>query len=188
VTPEERERHEILERVQTYVREVGIAGIGIERVARWLEIPESRLREYFETDSDLVMELVALNRVRLREGFTRLAADRALSDGEVRRKMWNVYVAAADDSRLFFEAYALALHDDYYGPFLHGIKDWLDLIVESVVARGIPHERAAAYAKLSLAVYRGAMLDYVLTGDRARVEAAMELWFATAERIMGSLS
>ena len=185
---EERERLEILERAQAYVRERGVAGIGIEPVARWLGRPASDLREFFETDHDLIMALVALNRVRLREGYARLTGDAALSEREVRRKMWDVYAASVDDSRPFFEAYALAMHDDQYGPFLHGIKDWLNLIVESLNRRGFPGEHAAAFATLLLAAYRGAMLDYSLTRDAQRVEAAIELCFDMLERIEATSS
>ena len=188
MTREERERLDLLERAQAYVRERGVAGIGIERLAQWLGRSPVYLRQFFETDHDLVTALVALNRVRLREGYARLTGDAALSEREIRRKMWDVYAESADDARPFFETYALAMSDDFYGPFLHGIKDWLDLMLESLKQRGFPREHAAAFATLMLAAYRGAMLDYSLTRDAERVEAAMELWFDMAERIEKNLS
>ena len=41
----------------------------------------------------------------------------------------------------------------------------------------MPRARASSFATLTLAAYRGAMLDYCVTRDRARVNAAMDIWF-----------
>lgn len=183
MTPEERERDELLVQAGRYLKERGVSGFGIEPFAQWLGRPAPELHAYFENDADLVLALVARNRVQLREGFMRLMGDGVIEQRELRRKMWQLYLDAADDSALFFEAYGLALHDSFYGPFLHGINDWLDLIAEAAVRRGTPQGKATALATLSLAVYRGAMLDYLVTRDRARINAAMEMWFELADRI-----
>ena len=183
MTPEERERDELLAQASQYLKERGVAGFGIAPFADWLRRPAADLRAYFDSDEDLVLALVARNRVRLREGFVRLAGGGTLEDRDLRRKMWKLYLDAADDSSLFFEAYGLALHDSFYGPFVHGINDWLGLIAETMVKRGTAQGKATAFATLSLAVYRGAMLDYLVTRDRARVNAAMEMWFDLADRI-----
>ena len=69
--------------------------------------------------------------------------------------------------RLFFEAYGLALrHPDRYSDFIdHAIHDWL-------------HEPLAAIddlsATLAIATVTGLVLDLLTTGDRTRVEGAME--------------
>ena len=132
MTPEEIERERLLDRIAGYVREAGIAGLHVDRVAAWLKMPVAQFSEYFANDRDLISALVARNRLRLREGFARLDADSSLSNREVRERMWHVYLDAADDSELFFEAYGLALHDQTYGAFLHGVNDWLDLMIESL--------------------------------------------------------
>lgn len=183
VTPEERERDDLLDRIPAYAREHGLAGLSVERVAAWLGRAPDDLYQFFPTDTDLLTALVARNRVRLRDGFARLDADPSADDRVMRRRMWHAYLEAADDSELFFEAYGLALHDEHYGAFLHGVNDWLELIVESMVRRGVSSAQASAFATLTLAAYRGAMLDYCVTRDRARVSAAMEMWFDIADRI-----
>ncbi len=183
MSDEQIARDLLLDRIGAFVRERGISGVRLERVAAALGVPLGTLSEYFESERDLMTALVARNRVRLRESFARLDGDTSTSERDLRRKMWKVYLDAADDSTLFFEAYGLALNDDDYGAFLHGVNDWLDLLAESLERRGVAPERAAARATLTLAAYRGAMLDYCVTRDRARVNAAMELWFDIADRI-----
>lgn len=181
MTPEDIGRERLLDRIALYAREEGIAGLQVARVAAWLKMPFAELGEYFASDRDLIAALVARNRTRLRDGFAKLDADETLSDRERRKGMWQTYLDAADDSELFFEAYGLALHDQTYGAFLHGVNDWLNLMVESLCRRGMPRAKATAFATLTLAAYRGALLDYCVTRDRARVNAAMEIWFSLAE-------
>lgn len=185
MTPEEAGRERLLERIPSYVRERGIQGLRVDLVAAWLEMPIEQFRDYFESDADLISALVARNRLKLRDGYARMDADATLSQRERRKLMWDVYLGAAPDQELFFEAYGLAMHDETYGAFLHGVNDWLYLMLETLVRYGMSRSRATAFATLTLAVYRGAMLDYCSTHDRARVNAAMQRWFDFADRFDG---
>ncbi|MEU6217679.1 hypothetical protein ABZ845_09180 [Streptomyces sp. NPDC047022] len=75
----------------------------------------------------------------------------------------------------FFEAYGYAVRDPQrYPEFLNGIvHDWLTLIGDHLVAVGaVGREHASAVATLSLAAFRGLLLDLVATGDRERTTAA----------------
>jgi AcrR family transcriptional regulator len=181
MTPEERERDALLERIAAHVETTGLAGLSLDRLAKALRVPLPTLTSFFETKKELVVALIARNRIRLRERYAQLARDPALSDREFGRAMWAFYVESAGDSRLFFEAYGLALHDELYGEFMVGIDDWLQLMSDNLVLRGSSPEWASARASLSLAVFRGAMLDYCATGDRIRLDSAMELWFDLAD-------
>ena len=69
--------------------------------------------------------------------------------------------------RLFFEAYGLALrHPDRYSDFLnHAVRDWLDEPLAAV---------DDISATLAIATVTGLLLDLLTTGDRFRVEVAME--------------
>lgn len=177
-TAELRERDDLLDRLHAHVDQIGLCGLTIDNAADALGLPADTLEDFFPTKEDLIAALIARNRVRLRTKFASL--DRSMSADEFRRAMWGFYLETASESRLFFEAYGLALHDEHYGDFLHGINDWLGLLTESLARRGVPGDRAEAFATLSLGVYRGAMMDYCATEDRARVNAAMELWFKAA--------
>lgn len=178
-TSELRERDALLDSIGTYVERHGITTVTLETLAETLGISKARLEQFFHSKTELIVALIARNRIKLRTKFAKLDASTLGTDG-FRRAMWDFYVDTASASRLFFEVYGLALADEHYGEFLHGINDWLGLLKETLTRRGVPNDRAEAFATLTLAVYRGAMMDLLATGDRSRVNAAMELWFKAA--------
>jgi AcrR family transcriptional regulator len=177
-TAELRERDDLLDRLRPYVDEVGLCALTLENASVALGLPSDALHDFFPTKEDLIAALISRNRIQLRSKFATLGS--SMSADEFRRAMWDFYRNTASESRLFFEAYGLALHDEHYSDFLHGINDWLGLLKEALLRRGVPPDRAEAFATLTLAVYRGAMMDYCATEERARVNAAMELWFEAA--------
>jgi AcrR family transcriptional regulator len=79
--------------------------------------------------------------------------------------------------RLFFECYARAARREQpYVDLLPGlVDDWLDAFVPAD-ATGLAADRARADARLSLALFRGLLLDLVGTEDRAGVDAAFEVY------------
>jgi len=179
-TAELRERDALLDRLSGFIEKEGIRNFSPESAAREIGVDVERLAEFFPTNTELIVALIARNRINLRKQFVEL--DRSVgSYDQFQRIMWNLYVENANASRLFFETYAIALFDEHYGDFLHGVNDWLNLLKESLHRRGIPDDRAEAIATLTLTVYRGAMMDLLATGERARVNAAMELWFKTVQ-------
>ena len=54
------------------------------------------------------------------------------------------------------------------------VSTWLDALTAMWTTRGVPGPEARAQASLDLAVARGLLHDLLLTGDRERVDAAME--------------
>jgi AcrR family transcriptional regulator len=176
--PELQRRDALIDALRTHVERVGVAALTMESAAGAAGISVAELSEYFDSKEDLVVALIARNRIRLRERFAQLQRQAIAERADLRRVMWDFYLETVDDSRLFFEAYGLALHDERYRAFATGVDDWITLLTAAAEERGLPRQRAAALATLTLAVYRGAMLDFCATGDRARVSAAMELWFA----------
>ncbi|UOZ06288.1 TetR/AcrR family transcriptional regulator [Amycolatopsis sp. WQ 127309] len=88
------------------------------------------------------------------------------------------------NEKLFFQLYGQALGGTPGTTgFLNGVvDDWLGPI-EALLARyGVPEADRPAHARLSLAVTRGLLLDLVTTGDRAAVDAAMELFLARYQK------
>jgi hypothetical protein len=61
------------------------------------------------------------------------------------------------------------------------IRAWEQPLTELFTRTGLDAEPARTHARLGLAVTRGLGLDLLMTGERAQVEAAMEL-FATMIR------
>ena len=52
---------------------------------------------------------------------------------------------------------------------------WIDPLAALYVRQGIDPEQAPVHARLGLAAARGLLLDLLVTGDRAAVDAAMDL-------------
>jgi len=117
-----------------------------------------------------------------------LAPDPSVRIDEAMRTWWRHISDPAlwPTERLFFEMYGQALQGR--GPtaaLLDGVVDsWAARAAAIAESYGLPPEEATAYARLSVAVTRGLLLDLLATGDRAAVDAAMEKWIAlSAARI-----
>jgi hypothetical protein len=80
---------------------------------------------------------------------------------------WAERVLATPLLRLFFESYGLALRrPDRYSEFLeHSIHDWIDEPLSAI---------DDISATLAIATVTGLLLDLLTTGDRVRIEDAME--------------
>lgn len=181
-TSELRERDALLERLSDFIQKEGIRNFSLAAAADTIGVDIDKLTEYFPTVTELIVALIARNRILLRKQF--LEVDRSIeSYDEFQRVMWKFYAENINASRLFFETYAIALFDEHYGEFLAGVNDWVNLLKESLKRRGVPDDRADRLATLTLAVYRGAMMDLLATGDRPRVNATMELWFKNVGRL-----
>jgi len=122
------------------------------------------LLHHFGTKERLVEELLSRVRDRLR------ALGRSAEAGTRRSGLGAVWTWVSDPDqgplmRLFFEAYGLALrHPDRYSDFLnHTVRDWLDEPLADDIS-----------ATLAIAAVTGLLLDLLTTGDRVRVEDAME--------------
>lgn len=80
--------------------------------------------------------------------------------------------------KLFFETYALALRKPEAFPgFLDGaVEDWLTFLSDPICNGGASREQARTIATITLAMFRGFMLDYAATGDHERIGRAIDLW------------
>ncbi len=178
---ESSEREALLDRVRAIVDERGITSLALDDFSQALSMPLERLREFFDSKEDLVLALFARSRIAQRRAFAAIDADAKASRIERARAVWQFFVDSESDSRLMFEAFAMGLRDPQYLAFLHGVDDWIALSEAALVRAGYPRERALAMATLALAVHRGAMMDLCATGERERVDAAMELWLRAAD-------
>ncbi|MBV8728029.1 MAG: hypothetical protein JO233_09590, partial [Candidatus Eremiobacteraeota bacterium] len=114
-----------------------------------------------------------------REIFTKIKADN-VGSRKACRAIWDVMSAPSSMSafRLFFEVYGLALQDrKRFAAFLKRVvQDWLSFISEPLQKQGWRRREAEAFATVLIAGYRGFMLDLCATGDRERINAAVDLW------------
>jgi AcrR family transcriptional regulator len=170
-------RTEIVEAAYAYVLDAGLAGASLRPIAEAVGSSTGVLRFLFGSKEGLVAAV--LERARADE----LAALAAVPDDAdlptVTRTVWRWLSAPAHRGvlRLWVESYAASLQDDA-GPWAGfadaTVRDWL-----AVLARAQPTAfRATAAGRAQrtavLAVLRGAMLDLLATGDRARTTRAVE--------------
>ena len=96
------------------------------------------------------------------------------------RRMWADVAdpALGGFERLFFALYGRALQgDEPAGPLLEDdLESWLEANVAVARSVGVPADVARVHARLGLAVTRGLLLDLLATGDRAGVDAALEVF------------
>jgi AcrR family transcriptional regulator len=169
-------RASLLDKAVDYVLSHGAGDLTLRPLARVLKTSARMLVYHFGSRKGLMREI--LSRMRELEE-ARIAG--WFQSGEKPRTMpeflswyWKRLSAprARPAVRLIFELYALALRNPRAYPGVLGdpLAYWHKLTKEA----GIPAKPDGVEATLLLAATRGLLLDLCATGDRARVERAME--------------
>ena len=182
--PTTRER--ILNAVVEQLVQSGLAGTGIRELASAAGVSHRTLLYHFGTRDALVLEALRVLRDRqfvLVTDAHSFPTTRPILSDAVRGVWKNI---SADESsdwfKLFFEAYVASLRQpEAYAEFLDGVVHrWISLI-EHLFDVDRPELAEDDSATLLLATLRGLHLDLLATGDRTRVERALE----TLIRLLG---
>lgn len=181
-SPSAREA-ELLELAYAYVLEHGISDLSLRPLAAAIGSSPRVLLFLFGSKEELVRRLLA----RAREDELSWLRDHDPSDlGGTLGLVW-AWLSDPDHAgllRLWTEAYARSLTDPSgpWGDFARTtVEDWLRLLASAQppalrrTARGRDQRTAA------LAILRGAMLDLLATGDRHRVDRAVDAAIAALE-------
>jgi AcrR family transcriptional regulator len=173
---QEPRRRELLDAAMAYVMENGLDGLSIRPLSAALGIGHRTLLYYFGSKEQLIAEIFGAFRAHDRHVLEVNSA--VLASTEPRDAIEAVWEVMSDPEqtaywRFFFEAYGYAVREpERYRAFLDGIvHDWLALIRDQFLAAGVDAERAPAAATLTLAAFRGLLLDLVATGDHERTTA-----------------
>ena len=161
-----RRRQQLLDGSVDYVLAHGISDLSLRPLAAALGTQAPVLLHHFGSKEHLVVEILGSLRDRLRSlGRSAEAEEHRSGLGTV--WAWVSHPDQAPLMRLFFEAYGLALrHPDRYPEFLeHAVHDWLDEPLAAI---------DDVSATLAIATVTGLVLDLLTTGDRVRIEDAME--------------
>jgi AcrR family transcriptional regulator len=164
-------RAQLLDASVAYVREHGLAGLTLRRLAESIGTSHRMLIYHFGSKEGLLVAVVEAVEAEERR---RLAdVDRRFDDpADALRAVWSEVSSAEHDraERLFFELYGQALQGvapaDGLLPGL--VHDWLE------GASGPARDEM----RMMLAVVRGLLLDLLGTGERAEVDAAFERFVA----------
>jgi AcrR family transcriptional regulator len=174
-------RQALLDAAVEYCIAHGVSDLSLRPLATALGTQAPVLLHHFGTKEQLVSAVLNRVRDRLR------SRGRETEAATPRAGLLAVWAWASDPEqepflRLFFECYGLALrHPDRYRDFLDGVvADWLATPMAAV---------DDVSATIAMAIIRGLLLDLLTTGDRDRVEAAMQravaLMRAHADGAMG---
>ena len=177
---DEARRNRLLERAADYLMENGLADLSLRPLAAAIGSSPRVLLYFYGSKEQLVAEALRRARARQRSLFEAMRGDVPSSPGEYCRAIWRAMSAPKmlPVFKLFFEVYALALRDPKRFPgFLErAVSDWIAYIEDPLVQAGFPPSESKAWATIVIATYRGFLLDLCATGDRARVDRAVEMW------------
>jgi len=173
-------RAELLDRVAAYVLERGFADLSLRPLAEAVESSPRMLLYHFGSKEGMVTAVLRSIRQRQLSVFDRLRRSELTTPAAVCKAAW-AYMSQPNLEpmlKLFFETYALALRKPEAFPgFLEGaVEDWLTFLSDPFCAGGVDPRRARTMATITLAMFRGFMLDYAATGDRERIGRAIDLW------------
>ena len=185
-TVDEALRADLLERVVEYVWRNGISDLQLRPLAKAVGSSPRGLLYHFGSKERLIVAVLQSSGQRQREMFEELPRETE-SYAKTIRAAWAVLSAPGSEGlfRLFFEVYGLALQDRKRFPgFLErAVEMWLAYLEAPALRDGYTPKDARAIATLTLAGFRGFLLDLCTTGDRKRLARAVELWIVTLDAI-----
>jgi AcrR family transcriptional regulator len=181
-------RDRLLAAAVEYVLANGVSGLTLRALADAVGTSHRMLIYHFGSKEGLLVAVIRTVEASQREFFAQLAAGNPLlSAGDGIRQMWRHFTdpSLGPHERLFFELYGQALQGR---PGTAGLLDdivdaWVEPVASYAIERGVPAETARADARLGIAVTRGLLLDWLATGNREAVGAALERYIAQYEAV-----
>ena len=180
-------RLRLLDAALDYVAAHGIAHLSLRPLAQSLGVSPAILLYHFQSKEGLVVELLKRAGDRQRILFERLGDNEHRAAEDVCRRAWRVLSdpGAQPLFRLFFEVYGLALQDRmrFPGFFPDAVSNWLRFLEAPALREGASKTEARKRATIILAGFRGFLLDLCATGERKRIDGAVEAWIASLASI-----
>jgi AcrR family transcriptional regulator len=181
-------RGEIVAAAADYVTQHGL-NLPLRSLASGIGISHATLVHHFGSKDALIAEV--LSELRARHRLLIVAESERSGDappGALLERGWQRLTTPSYRPywRLFFHIYGLALVEpEQFERFLGGVvSDWLEVMEETLERYGMEEERARPLATLVLGAFRGVLLDWLVTGDRARGRRAIA---SLAEHVNRSL-
>jgi AcrR family transcriptional regulator len=170
-------RDRLLAAAVDHVLEHGLSDLSLRELAAAIGTSHRMLLYHFGSKEALIVAVIRTVEDAQRDAFA--ALDTAgYSPAEAMRAMWRRFTdpALGPHERLFFETYGQALQGRPGAvEILDRVVDaWVEPAVAYSVAHGADPATALADARLTVAVVRGLLLDWLATEDKAAVDAAFE--------------
>jgi AcrR family transcriptional regulator len=190
-TADESRPAELMDAIVGYLVKNGVAELSLRPLAKAVGSSPRVLLYYFGSKEELVVKALARLRERQRAVFGGMRQAKYEQPSDACRAIWKQMSAPQSEVlfRFFFETYALALrHPRRFGDFLNdAVEDWLEFVAEPLIRKGRTRSEARAFSTIVLAGFRGFMLDYCASRDRARVDQAVDLWLRSLDTISPKL-
>ena len=171
-------RAELLAGAVEYILENGVAELTLRPLAKALGVTHATLLRHFGTKERLVTEVITAIRVDMLDKLGASVGDiAAVPPARSMRTVWRQLCEPTERRQfvLLFELVAMqAREPDRFGPLATVlIADFLQPIETSLRSLGLSRTEARDIATGFLAQLRGLQLDLAVSGDRRRVNAAM---------------
>jgi AcrR family transcriptional regulator len=175
----------LLDAAVAHILEHGLTDLSLRELAAAIGTSHRMLLYHFGSREGLVVAVIQTVEAAQRAAFADLDTAE-LSPADAMRAMWRRFTDPdlGPHERLFFEIYGQALQGRPGAvALLDGIIDtWVEPAAAYAIERGAAPDTARAEARLSVAVVRGLLLDWLATGDRAAVDTAFERFVTLTTR------
>jgi AcrR family transcriptional regulator len=178
---------ELLDQIVAYIAKHGVTELSLRPLAKAVRSSPRVLLYYFGSKEQLIAKAIKRMRERQRATFGKMREARYEQPSDACRAIWKQMSAPESLAafRLSLETFAMALrHPESYSDFLNSsVEDWLQFLSAPLVRKGVSESEARAFATVVIAGFRGFLLDYCASGDRERVDQAVEMWLGTLNTI-----
>lgn len=178
--PRQDARDALLRKATAHIADRGLTDLSLRELAAAIGTSHRMLIHHFGSKEGLWVEVIRAVEAHQRAGLPEHLPDPVADPAGAMRAWWRHISDPSlwPNERLFFEIYGQALQGrPGTTELLDGIVDsWLEPGTRLYAALGVDAPAAQARARLSIAVTRGLLLDLLATGERERVDAAMEQW------------
>ncbi len=182
-------RARLLDAAVDHILAHGLSDLSLRELATAIGTSHRMLIYHFGSKAGLIVAVIQTVEDAQRDAFAALDTE-ALSPADTLRAMWRRFTdpALGPHERLFFEIYGQALQGRPGAvDLLDGIiENWVEPSAAYAIEHGVAPDLARTEARLSVAVIRGLLLDWLATGDHEGVNAAFERYVAISCRAPGS--
>jgi AcrR family transcriptional regulator len=178
---------ELLDHIADYLAANGVAELSLRPLAKAVGSSPRVLLYYFGSKEELMVKALGRLRERQRVTYEHMKSLPYQTPSEACRAIW-WHMSAPENVRLFgisLETFAMGLRQpERFAEYLRAtVEDWLGFLSAPLIRNGSSEFEARAHATVVLAGFRGFLLDYCASHDRARLDRAVELWLNALDTI-----
>lgn len=169
--PDPRIKAELLENIANYILQHGLQDFSLRSLAAALGTTARMLLYHFNSKENLIVEVLLYGQQQQQAVFTNLLSTQA-SPSQALRALWQHFISKemAPLIRLTLELEVMSMQGktEYQQFAQETLRGWISLVSAQMAGS------STASATLVVGVFSGLLLDFLVTQERSRVEAAFE--------------